>query len=95
MPNLVKDEFLNELRSRVGGLTKLPNSNSLYDVGNGVARIYIRYSKLHERGTAFYGLRREDLSQLEGQAAFIVFLWDQRPGSNVDHVRSHGMTPAL
>ena len=25
----------------------------------------------------------------------IVFLWDQRPGSNVDHVRSHGMTPAL
>ena len=24
-----------------------------------------------------------------------VFLWDQRPGSNVDHIRSHGMTPDL
>lgn len=78
MPNPVKDAFLEGLRSRVGGLTKLPNSNSLFDLGNGIARIYIRYSKLHERGTAFYGLRREDLNQLEGQPAFIVFLWDQQ-----------------
>jgi len=78
MPNPVKEKFLNELRFRVGGLTKLPNSNSLFDVGSGIARVYIRYSKLHERGTAFYGLRREDLVQLEGQPAFVVFLWDQQ-----------------
>jgi hypothetical protein len=25
----------------------------------------------------------------------VVFLWDERPGSNVDHIRSHGMTPRL
>lgn len=25
----------------------------------------------------------------------VVFLWDERPGSNVDHIRSHGMTPEL
>lgn len=25
----------------------------------------------------------------------VVFLWDERPGSNIDHVRSHGMTPGI
>ena len=25
----------------------------------------------------------------------VVFLWDERPGSNVDHVSAHGLTPAL
>lgn len=25
----------------------------------------------------------------------VVFLWDARPGSNIDHVRAHGMTPSL
>jgi hypothetical protein len=25
----------------------------------------------------------------------VVFLWDERPGSNVDHIRSHGMTTGL
>lgn len=24
-----------------------------------------------------------------------VFLWDKRPGSNIDHIRAHGMTPEL
>lgn len=23
----------------------------------------------------------------------VVFLWDERPGANVDHIRAHGMTP--
>jgi len=27
--------------------------------------------------------------------AQVVFLWDERPGSNVDHIRSHGMTPGM
>jgi len=78
MPNLVKDNFLSNLRTRVGGLTKLPNSNSLYEVGSSLARIYIRYSKLHERGITFYGLRKDDLQQLEGQPSFNVFLWDDQ-----------------
>jgi hypothetical protein len=25
----------------------------------------------------------------------VVFLWDERPGSNIDHIRSHGLTPDL
>ena len=72
MPNLVKEAFLNSLKSRVGELTKLPKSNSLYEIGRGLARIYIRYSERHE----FYGLRKEDLQQLEGQPSFIAFLWE-------------------
>ena len=76
MPNPTKEAFVSALKERVGGLTKLPNSNSLYEVGSGLARIYIRYSKLHDGNTAFYGLRQSDLRHLEGQAAFIVFLWD-------------------
>lgn len=67
------------LTARAGGLTKLAHSNSLYDIGNGVARIYIRYSKIHERGSAFYGLRESDLRQLDGHQSFIVFLWDTQP----------------
>ncbi len=78
MPNPVKDKFLSELRQQTGALVKLPNSNSLFDVSGGAARIYIRYSKVHDRGTTFYGLRKEDLQQLEGHPAFIVFLWDEQ-----------------
>ena len=76
MPNPVKQAFLEQLREKVGYLNKLPNSNSLYEVGNGAARIYIRYSKLHERGTTFFGLRKDDLQQLQGHPSLIAFLWD-------------------
>lgn len=78
MPNPVKDGFLDELRHRTGSITKLARSNSLYDVSGGAARIYIRYSKVHARDTTFYGLRQEDLQQLEARFSFIVFLWDEQ-----------------
>ena len=78
MPNPTKDSFLAELRKRVGSLVKLPNSNSLFEIGSGLARIYIRYSKVHPRGLTFFGLRKDDLRQLEGHASFIVFLWDNQ-----------------
>lgn len=79
MPNPVKDAFLAQLRQRSGALAKLARSNSLFEVAGGAARIYIRYSKVHDRGATFYGLRREDLKQLEGHPSFIVFLWDGQP----------------
>lgn len=25
----------------------------------------------------------------------VVFLWDERPGSNIDHISAHGLTPTL
>lgn len=78
MANLTKERFLNELRHRTGAIDKLPRSNSLYDVAGGAARLYIRYSKVHDRGTTFYGLRKEDIQQLGAHPSFLVFLWDNQ-----------------
>jgi hypothetical protein len=76
MPNQVKINFLSQLKNRFGKLTKLSNSLSLYEIGDGVCRIYIRYSKVHSRNQSFYGIRKEDLKQLDGFNSVICFLWD-------------------
>lgn len=78
MPNLVKTSFLEELSNRYGHLKKLENSKSLFEIGEGGARIYIRYSKVHSKNQAFYGLRKEDLQRLEGFLSIICFLWDNQ-----------------
>lgn len=67
---------MNEAERRFGKLKKLPKSLSLFDLPNDTARIYIRYSKVHGRKQSFYGLRYEDLKQLEGLNSFICFIWD-------------------
>ena len=77
MTNKVKTEFLNGLRS-YGALHKLGRGQSLYEIGNGLTRVYIRYSKIHSRGRTFYGLRAEDLRQLEGYPSLLCFLWDSQ-----------------
>src|SRR5437762_609582 len=76
MPNQFKINFLAELKNRFGKISKLPNSLSLFEVGNGLCRIYIRYSKVHGRNQSFYGIRKEDLRQLDGFNSVICFLWD-------------------
>ena len=76
MPNQVKINFLTELKNRYGRLSKLPNSLSLFEIGDGLCRIYIRYSKVHSRNQSFYGIRKEDLRQLDGFNSVICFLWD-------------------
>lgn len=76
MPNLLKPPLIAELKRRYGSLRKLEGTQSLYEIGEGAARVYIRYSKLHPRNQAFYGLRKEDLQQLEGFPSVICFLWD-------------------
>jgi hypothetical protein len=63
MPSLQKEKVLADLRQRFGDLHKLKGSESLYVVGNEAARIYFRYSKVHERGRTFFGLREVDLRQ--------------------------------
>ena len=45
-------------------------------VGNDAARIYFRYSKVHDNGQTFFGLRKVDLRQLEAHNSFICFLTD-------------------
>ena len=76
MANLEKPKLLAELKARYGSLRKLDASQSLFELGDGAMRLYLRYSKLHKRNDAFYGLRKEDLQKLEGMPAVICFLWD-------------------
>lgn len=78
MPNVVKIKFLTQLQEMFGEIKKLPNSQSLFEIGNGLSRIYIRYSKIHSRNQAFYGIRKEDLKQLEGFNSFICFLYNNQ-----------------
>lgn len=99
MPNETKTDFLKELARRYGSLRKLDRSQSLYDIGDNTARIYIRYSKVHSRNQTFYGLRAEDLQKLEGHHSFICFLWDDQaepllvPFSEYEYV-FQSMSPA-
>ena len=76
MTNTVKQALLDNLSARYGSLRKLEGSQSLYEIGDGAARIYIRYSKVHNRDRTFYGLREEDLRKLEGFPSVLCFLWD-------------------
>jgi hypothetical protein len=76
MANPIKKVFLDELSKRFGRPKQLPGSLSMFEIGDGLIRIYIRYSKVHPGKRSFYGLRREDLKQLEGFNSVICFLWD-------------------
>jgi hypothetical protein len=77
MPNEAKRRLLDDLQRRFGSITKLPASQSLFEIGSR-GRIYIRYSKLHPDGRTFYGLRKTDLQQLEAHQSLICFLWDSQ-----------------
>lgn len=76
MANQVKINFLANLKEKFGNIKKLHASLSLFDVGD--TRIYIRYSKVHNKEKTFYGLRDIDLKELEGKNSIIVFLWDNQ-----------------
>jgi hypothetical protein len=74
--NPYKKGILDGLAERFGQLHRLARSQSLYVIGEDAARVYLRYSRMHERGCAFYGLRDVDLRQLEGHNSFICFFLD-------------------
>lgn len=76
MANPIKAAFLEQLKSKYGKPKQLPGSLSLFEIGEGLVRIYIRYSKVHARNRTFFGLRQDDLKQLEGFNSVICFLWD-------------------
>lgn len=76
MSNPLKNEFLSELEKRFGIPQKLENSNSLYEINNGTARVYYRYSKKHPNNKTFFGLRKIDLQVLEGTQGIICFFWE-------------------
>lgn len=78
MSNSRKLKVLADLEGRFGDIHKLKGSESLYVIGDEAARVYFRYSKVHERGRTFFGLRAVDLRQLEGQNSYICFLLDKQ-----------------
>ena len=78
MPNVHKSRVLEVLRSRFGELHKISSSDSLFTLGDDAARIYVRYSKVHEKGRTFFGLRAVDLHELEGHNAFLCLILDDR-----------------
>ena len=51
-----RDPVLAEMEASFGEMRRLPGSNSMFVVGDEAARVYFRYSKLHGRGQAFFGL---------------------------------------
>lgn len=76
VPNIHKANVIESLRSYFGELHKLEGSDSLFTVGDGAARVYFRYSKVHDKGRTFFGLRQIDLQQLEGHNSFLCFILD-------------------
>jgi hypothetical protein len=74
MANPIKTRLLDDLRRRFGDIHKLTGSDSLFAVGKGAARLYIRYSKVHPGRRTFFGLREVDLRQLEGHNSYLCFV---------------------
>jgi len=72
----VRDQFLRDIARRFGRVHRLKPSQSLLEIAGSDVRLYLRYSRLHERGATFYGLRQQDLHELEGYQSFICLLWD-------------------
>jgi len=55
---------------------KLENSESLFEIADGKARLYFRYSRKYPRNSTFFGLRKVDLQLLEGHNSIICFFWE-------------------
>ena len=75
MASTVRQGFISSLEREFGSLHRIGTSTSLFTVRDKV-RVYVRYSKVHKRGSTFFGLRQEDVALLEGFLSFIAFLWD-------------------
>jgi hypothetical protein len=71
----MKAGVLTELERRFGKAHRMEKSQSLFHFAAADVLVYFRYSKVHNRNTLFYGLRSDDLRQLEGRRAVICFLW--------------------
>jgi hypothetical protein len=76
MANDYKKNLLTSIEKRCGSLNRLPGSQSLIELQSGV-RVYLRYSKIHGKGVAFFGLRQIDLNSLDGHNSYLCFFTDQ------------------
>ncbi|MDE3049758.1 MAG: hypothetical protein KGJ48_07635, partial [Nitrospirota bacterium] len=71
----VREKFISSLHSESGDIRRVGPSSSLFVIRD-KTRVYVRYSKVHKRSSTFFGLRKDDLDQLEGFPSFIAFVWD-------------------
>ncbi|MBM3150915.1 MAG: hypothetical protein FJZ96_01710 [Chloroflexi bacterium] len=78
MANIAKASFLQTLRHKAGEYEKFGDSLSLFKIKGTDIRIYIRYSRTHDRQRTWYGLRKSDLDLLQGYPSVICFLWDNQ-----------------
>lgn len=78
MANNYKTDLLNAIERHFGAVARLPRSQSLIETQSGI-RIYLRYSKIHRKGIAFYGLRQVDLNALDGHHSYLCFSTDSEP----------------
>ncbi len=78
MANDYKKDLLTAIEGRFGSVTRLSGSQSLIELQVGV-RVYLRYSKIHGKGVAFYGLRQVDLNALDGHHSYLCFFTDREP----------------
>lgn len=76
MPKPAKEQFLEQLKHRFPSLRRWPASQSLFEVPEISTRFYVRYSKIHQSKSTFYGLREVDLRWLEGHHSIMCFLWE-------------------
>ncbi len=58
MGNKIKAFLLKELIGRFGNIHRLEGSQSLYDIGDAAGRIYIRYSKVHQKSSILWVERK-------------------------------------
>ncbi len=77
MASPIRSEFLSSLEGEFGRLQRIGTSTSLFAIRE-KARLYVRYSKIHKRGSTFFGLRQADIALLEGFPSFIAFLWEDQ-----------------
>lgn len=73
-----RKQFVQLLQGRYGSIGQLPDSHSLFVIGEDAARIYYRFSRVHSDGRTFFGLRNRDLQQLAGHNSFICFMLDDQ-----------------
>jgi hypothetical protein len=80
MPNIFVQDTIGKIKKDFGSLRKIGDGDSLYEIPSTGVLIYFRYSSLHAKRsytTAFYGLRKQDISLLQGKQSFICFVWNE------------------
>ncbi|MCA9871256.1 MAG: hypothetical protein KDI03_13270 [Anaerolineae bacterium] len=85
MSSETRNVFLLGIKELFGDVQPIGTGRSVFEIGSGAARVYVRYSKVHRRTSgasdrflAWFGLRNEDLRLLEGHKSFLCLLWEDQ-----------------